>query len=534
MQARAGAAFATALLVVLAATVTVTVRRPRSAALLGTWEEPHGIGIDEEPYSSPANLWLYWGSTTNRRMTGSGEKIRHIFKMGTIQGAEWRDPKFLRKITGSLFRALSEKCCISLLFPPFEWDFPIYNPSKAIAQRMRSFVANGNAMIFTGGTMDFEFINRYFFYNLEAADGNFSPGPFPLLPQFNGLSSQQTSLLQPAPRVLPQKGIAVTAVKKHSLPSGSTVIYGSPHTSPVFLIKFCMAENPKNGPSVTLPPVKVLPRDCAASARAGRPCSCGNICFLGYNYVEQYPGRWDDALKVMVDVCSQTPPENADPHNYFPPGDGQEAQAEEKRVEDSWQEYQLGAEDPAAEKAAHAAWADVVEARHMAGGLGGSRGGVLVDNPNGASGPVRGTQMGAAQTQFHSAVPPGQVKAVLPAGGPESEKEKGLAAVELEMRTIAQQLHSLAASGSALYARRVAAHMRRLRHRARHTAPEEAGHQGAGAARGLARAGAGRGVGEGKHASGSDTRGARGRCGPLCQLRHFVQRDYAIAAPASV
>ena len=142
----------------------------------------------------------------------------------------------------------------------------------------------------------------------------------------------------------------------------------------------------------------------------------------------------------------------------------------------------------------------------MAGGLGGSRGGVLVDNPNGASGPVRGTQMGAAQTQFHSAVPPGQVKAVLPAGGPESEKEKGLAAVELEMRTIAQQLHSLAASGSALYARR----------------------------RGLARAGAGRGMGEGKHASGSDTRGARGRCGPLCQLRHFVQRDKAIAAPASV
>ena len=162
MRARTGAAFAIALLVVLAATVTVTFRWPRSAALLGTWEEPHGVGIDEEPYSSPANLWLYWGSTTNRRMTGSGEKIRHIFKMGTIQGGEWRDPKFLRKITGPLFRGLSEKCCVSLLFPPFEWDFPIYNPSKAIAQRMRSFVANGNAMIFTGGTMDFEFINELY------------------------------------------------------------------------------------------------------------------------------------------------------------------------------------------------------------------------------------------------------------------------------------------------------------------------------------------------------------------------------------
>lgn len=45
--------------------------------LLGQWEEPHGIGIDEEPWSAPKNLWLYWGSTTNRRFTGSGEKIRH-------------------------------------------------------------------------------------------------------------------------------------------------------------------------------------------------------------------------------------------------------------------------------------------------------------------------------------------------------------------------------------------------------------------------------------------------------------------------
>ena len=66
------------------------------------------------------------------------------------------------RVLAPLFRALSEKCCVSLLFPPFEWDFPIYNPSKAIAQRMRSFVANGNAMIFTGGTMDFEFINELY------------------------------------------------------------------------------------------------------------------------------------------------------------------------------------------------------------------------------------------------------------------------------------------------------------------------------------------------------------------------------------
>jgi hypothetical protein len=29
-----------------------------------------GIGIDQEPYSAPANLYLYWGSTVNKRFTG--------------------------------------------------------------------------------------------------------------------------------------------------------------------------------------------------------------------------------------------------------------------------------------------------------------------------------------------------------------------------------------------------------------------------------------------------------------------------------
>jgi len=187
-------------------------------ALLGTWEEPHGIGIDQEPWSAPKNLWLYWGSTTNRRMTGSGEKIRHIFKMGNIEGGEWRDPKFLRSLEGSLFRRMSQRCCITMLFPPFEWDFPIYNPSKSIAQRIRSFVANGNAMVFTGGTLDFEFINRYFFYQLEPSDGNYSPGPFPLLPDWQGITPAQKAYLKPTPRILPQKGISVTAIKKESLP----------------------------------------------------------------------------------------------------------------------------------------------------------------------------------------------------------------------------------------------------------------------------------------------------------------------------
>lgn len=38
--------------------------------LMGSWTKPRGIGIDTEPYSAPANLYLYWGSTVNKRFTG--------------------------------------------------------------------------------------------------------------------------------------------------------------------------------------------------------------------------------------------------------------------------------------------------------------------------------------------------------------------------------------------------------------------------------------------------------------------------------
>ncbi len=81
----------------------------------------------------------YWGSTTNTRFTGSGEVVRHIFKMGNIEGGEWRDPRFLRSIDGALFRGLSQKCCATLLFPPMEWDFPVENPNK-VPRSLRPFL----------------------------------------------------------------------------------------------------------------------------------------------------------------------------------------------------------------------------------------------------------------------------------------------------------------------------------------------------------------------------------------------------------
>jgi len=304
---------AATLLVLLSYTSNPSLAPAESTELIGTWNAPKGIGIDKEPYSAPANLWLYWGSSTNRRFTGSGEHVRHVFKMGNIAGGEWRDPKFLRSLEGGLFNKLSQICCNTLLFPPMEWDFLVVNSNKVIGQNIRAFVANGNSMVLTGGILSLEFINRYFYYQLEEADGDYDAGPFLRLPHYQGLTEEQHDIMEPAPKILPQVGIEVTSVKKESLPSGSSIIYTSPFNSAVFAIKFCMADNPMSEDAAPLPPVKVLPRDCPANAAMGRPCSCGFICYLGYDWRDPYPSRWDTSMKAMVDLCSQVPPENSAP-----------------------------------------------------------------------------------------------------------------------------------------------------------------------------------------------------------------------------
>jgi len=332
--------------VVLAALVAAPSDSP--TALMGTWTKPSGIGIDKEPYSAPMNLWLYWGSMTNKRFTSSGEHVRHVFKMGNIAGGEWRDPKFLRSLEGGLFNKLSGLCCTALLFPPLEWDFLVVNPQKIVGQNIRAYVANGNTMIFTGGIISLEFINRYFSYQLEPADGNLDPGPFVRLPKFQGLTEEQHKVITegspsspPAPKTLPQVGIEVTSVKKESLPSGASVVYSSPYNSAVFTIKFCEAENPANDPAAPLPPVKVLPRDCPIVAAQGRPCSCGFICYLGYDWRDAYPSRWDYALKSMVDVCSMTPPENQNPALLRQLAVDKEPSAEEEEKEEEEKEAEI-------------------------------------------------------------------------------------------------------------------------------------------------------------------------------------------------
>ena len=68
----------------------------------------------------------------------------------------------------------------------------------------------------------------------------------------------------------------------------------------VFHVKFCEAQSPNEG----MPPVKVLPRDCPAAEKEGRPCSCGYIMYIGYNFQEQYPTRWDKVLRGAVEIMS--------------------------------------------------------------------------------------------------------------------------------------------------------------------------------------------------------------------------------------
>jgi len=190
-----------------------------------------------EPWSPPENLWMYWGDAPNKRFGHSGDNLRHLVRLGRIAGGEYRDPHFLESFTTATFRDLSESCCTAMLVAPMKHNMPIWNSYSNIAQRLRNYVANGNHMIFTGGSLvSMEFINTYFWYNIEPTSGeagyfdgtgygNWSPGPWRKL-----VDKSLPWVFKMTPDTLYQDHISVQTAQLASLPDGARIIYMSPQS----------------------------------------------------------------------------------------------------------------------------------------------------------------------------------------------------------------------------------------------------------------------------------------------------------------
>mmetsp|Transcript_62507 Transcript_62507/g.146954 ORF Transcript_62507/g.146954 Transcript_62507/m.146954 type:complete len:361 (+) Transcript_62507:27-1109(+) len=321
---------ALAVLVVVACLGFMTPKQDAPAELLTQDLVLFKMEPPPEPWSPPANLWMYWGGSPNKRFGHSGDNLRHLVKLGRLAGGEYRDPHFLFTYEAQTFRDLSEACCTTMLVAPMKNNMPIWNAQSNVAQRLRNYVANGNHMIFTGGSLvSMEFINRYFYYNMEPIDaqgifkgsgyGNWSPGPFRKL-----IDDDLPWQYKLTPDTLYQDHISVTSMGLRSLPSGTTVLYMTPKSSPVFMIKFCQRISERHGE----PPIKTVPRDCWRHAARGYPCSCGTITYIGYDWhMDQTAADWDKVMLAAVEYqqdpdvsetfspnCKQPPKVVEDPH----------------------------------------------------------------------------------------------------------------------------------------------------------------------------------------------------------------------------
>mmetsp|Transcript_19228 Transcript_19228/g.30039 ORF Transcript_19228/g.30039 Transcript_19228/m.30039 type:complete len:346 (+) Transcript_19228:235-1272(+) len=276
------------------------------------------------PYLAPTDLYLFWGDSTEpgtlasgfsggRGRTSSGERIRQILKFGTFTGNGYVDDatghgKFLRSWEGLRFQSMAIKCCSTLLVPPMERNLPIAADQSQFARRIRSYVANGNQLIMIGGDYStLVFINRYFHFELKKTV--YDAGPFEKLPE-KQLPENCKEAFEDMPETLPQSGLSVTTVTKQSLPPGAKLIYATPVSSPVFELTYCESIMDKDSCDTVKPmgkscAVDVLPQDCPALEKLGRPCSCGTIMYVGYDYVEHHShtiGRsvWDKILRAAV------------------------------------------------------------------------------------------------------------------------------------------------------------------------------------------------------------------------------------------
>jgi len=278
------------------------------------------------PYLAPTDLYLFWGGSSatgtlasgfsgGRGRASSGERVRQVLKLGDFTGNGFVDDatghgKFLRSWEGPQFEGLSVRCCTSLLVPPMERHLPISSDEDPFARKIRSYVANGNMLIMTGGDYSsLVFINRYFHFDLRKTvyDG----GPFEKLPD-SSLPPNAKEAFEHTPETLPQDGLSVTTVTKESLPPGTQLLYATPVSSPVFQITYCETVVPDDQCNVLKPAGHscardVLPQDCDALKSQGQECSCGTILYVGNDYVEHHSHTigssvWDEVLRAAVSV----------------------------------------------------------------------------------------------------------------------------------------------------------------------------------------------------------------------------------------
>uniref|UniRef100_A0A7S0ESQ9 Uncharacterized protein n=1 Tax=Hanusia phi TaxID=3032 RepID=A0A7S0ESQ9_9CRYP len=278
------------------------------------------------PYLAPTDLYLFWGSSTaygtlasgysgGRGQASSGERIRQVLKFGTFTGNGYMDDmsghgKFLRSWNGNEFQALSLKCCHTLLVPPMERDLPITSEQDTLARRIRSFVANGNMLILTGGDYSsLVFINRFFHFDLKKTV--YDQGPFEKMPEASMPENAREAFAN-MPETIPQSGISVTTITKDSLPPDTKLIYGTPVSSPVFQLTYCESTIPDEQCQIVKPngyscAQDVIPRECPSIRQSGRPCSCGTILYIGYDFVDHHSHSigesiWDKVLRAAVSV----------------------------------------------------------------------------------------------------------------------------------------------------------------------------------------------------------------------------------------
>eukprot|EP00960_Hanusia_phi_P076656 768590-Hanusia_phi.AAC.27 len=283
-----------------------------------------------EPWSPPANLWMFWGQSPNKRFGHSGDNIRHLVKLGRLAGGEYRDPHFLFNFDSQTFRDLSESCCTTMLVAPMKNDMPIYNAESNVAQRLRTPLADGDILLMikqeTMWPMETTLSSRVDLwcrlnsstdtssttssrnhplerlraqideaYELSGY-GNWSPGPFRKL-----ITKDLPWVYKLTPDTLYQDHTSVQSMALRSLPSGTSVIYMTPKSSPVFLIKFCQRLSERHGE----PPIKTVPKDCWRHAASGYPCSCGTISYIGYDWhYDQDAADWDKVMLAAVEYQS--------------------------------------------------------------------------------------------------------------------------------------------------------------------------------------------------------------------------------------